>query len=556
MSSTALKIAGDAMQTFVESSGDGAASLGARPQTYTAPVQVDVGSPRLIRNEGSTWLFWREDTTNLRYVNVSEMLKDKVLVSADADPGKAENWTYAVREDGSFAYDPQIDAVYAPKVETVDFNIEASGEKMNLTDYQIITDRDDNLYVVWTKNVRYKAQDEVLGTYDATAQEIYAMATLREDDRALTQTGGDAAGAADTTAVRWSKPYRLTRDNAYHDGLAIALDEDGGLLILHNQFTKQVVNSFEKMDQLVERREHLFRSHIHFRMIRSDILRHLPGIFQIDGILVHADGKGPDGLSQKTGGDGTHQTGIQSSGEEESQRRIRIQTLVHAKDQKFPDLPADVIQLSRHRLLHVRDIGIADELTLIVIVSRREGADLFTQPHQVLRLAGKHHGSVRHGPVKQRPDTDGIPGGDDRLLLGIVDEHGKLRIQFGEHLQPVPVVQRKDDLAVGSALKLIIPFQLRLQRAEEVQFSVAYAHVSCHMKRLHPLLRQAHDGQTVETQISRLRLFDAGHVRSPGDGPVKILPDLLLSQRLTGKTHNSAHNKSTSESICGSYPVF
>ena len=167
-----VKIAGDAIQTFVESPGDGVASLGARPQTYTAPVQVDVGSPRLIRNEGSTWLFWQEDTANLRYINVSEMLKDKVLVSEDADPSREDSWTYAVREDGSFAYDPQIDAVYAPKVETVDFNIEASGEKMNLTDYQIVTDRDDNLYVVWTKNVRYKAQDEVLGTYDATAQEI------------------------------------------------------------------------------------------------------------------------------------------------------------------------------------------------------------------------------------------------------------------------------------------------------------------------------------------------------------------------------------------------
>ena len=46
---------------------------------------------------------------------------------------------------------------------------------MNLTDYQIITDSEDNLYVVWTKNVRYKARDEVVGTYDATAQEIYAM---------------------------------------------------------------------------------------------------------------------------------------------------------------------------------------------------------------------------------------------------------------------------------------------------------------------------------------------------------------------------------------------
>ena len=278
-------------------------------------------------------------------------------------------------------------------------------------------------------------------------------------------------------------------------------------------------------------------------MIRPDVLRHLPGVFQIDGILVHADGKGPDGFSQKTGGDGAHQTGVQSPGQEESQRRIRVQTLVHAEDEKFPDLPADVVQLPRHRLPDFRHIGIADELSLVVIVSRREGADLLTQSHQVLRLAGKDHGSVRHGPVEQGPDADGIPGGDEGLLLRVVDQHGKLRVQFGEHLQSVLVVQGQDDLTVGSALKGVILFQFRLQRTEEIQFSVAYAHVPVHVEGLHPLLRQAHDGQTVETQISRLRLFDAGHVRSPGDGPVKILPDLLLTQCLTGKSHNSAHNK-------------
>ena len=79
------------------------------------------------------------------------------------------------------------------------------------------------------------------------------MAKIREDDRAqtLTHTDGDDTHTATSTPVRWSKPYRLTRDNAYHDGLALALDDAGGMLILHNQFTKEVVNSFEKMDQLV-----------------------------------------------------------------------------------------------------------------------------------------------------------------------------------------------------------------------------------------------------------------------------------------------------------------
>ena len=57
---------------------------------------VDVGSPKLVRNDGSTWLFWRQDEDGLQYLTVSELLNAKAATSAD--PGDDGLWyTEAVR---------------------------------------------------------------------------------------------------------------------------------------------------------------------------------------------------------------------------------------------------------------------------------------------------------------------------------------------------------------------------------------------------------------------------------------------------------------------------
>ena len=191
---------------------------------------------------------------------------------------------------------------------------------------------------------------------------------------------------------------------------------------------------------------------------------------------------------------------------------------------------------------HCGQVRVPDEFAVRVVVARREGADLLAQPHQVLRLAGKDDGAVPVIAVVQGPDADGVPGGDEVVLLGVVNDEGKLRVQLGEHVQTVLLVQGQQDLAVAAALELIAFLrQLPLQGAEAVDLAVADHVVAVQLKGLHARLCQSHDGQPVEAQPAGRRLDDAGHVRPPGTGPVKEGQQLFLRVGFFGKAHDCAH---------------
>ena len=289
-------------------------------------------------------------------------------------------------------------------------------------------------------------------------------------------------------------------------------------------------------------RQNLLPGHIDLRVIGADELRRLPGVLQVDGIRVHADGEGTDLLPQNYGADGAHQGGVQPAGEQEAQGSVRVQPFIHRRDQLVADVAADGLQVIGGVLRDGGEIRIADKFSVRVIVSRREGADPLTQPHQVFRFAGKDDGAGAVIAVVQGPDADGIPGCDELIPLGIVDDEGELRVQLGEHLQAVLPVQRKQDLTVAAAAEGVAFFrQLPLQGAEAVDLAVADHIVPVQLKGLHPRLRQAHDGQPVKAQPAGRRLEDLRHVRSPGPGSVKEGQKFLLGVGLFGKTHNCAH---------------
>ena len=222
-------------------------------ETTTA---VDVGDPRLIRNGGSTWLFWRENGDSLKYLNVSDLLKDKV--ASKAEPGE-DDWAWAVQGDGTFAVDATTGETYAPNVQTVDFGSPMTDDAFNATDYRVIADKDDNLYVVWSDTIRFETVDEDTGDpYQKTAQEIYASAMIREnldeggDSATDIETGQQIEGPGSNLCTNWSKPYRLTRANNFNDGIALALDEDGGLIIVHNQYEEILASTKEEIQMLLE----------------------------------------------------------------------------------------------------------------------------------------------------------------------------------------------------------------------------------------------------------------------------------------------------------------
>ena len=219
-------------------------------EIYDFTEAVEVAQPKLIRSEGSTWLFWRENNDGLRYLNISELLNAKVSDDSYSDyEGRPEeeigdiaesNVRYALRDDGT------LDPAYTLNVQKVDFGSYTTSGELNVTDYQIITDADDNLYVVWTDTTLDTVYNEDIDEYvKKSSVEIYATARIREADLAETHDGRTAQ------PVRWSKPYRLTRDGMYHDGVSIALADDGGLIIVHNQYDMLLADTPEEQEKMV-----------------------------------------------------------------------------------------------------------------------------------------------------------------------------------------------------------------------------------------------------------------------------------------------------------------
>ncbi|MBQ3708113.1 MAG: S-layer homology domain-containing protein [Clostridia bacterium] len=211
-------------------------------EIYDYTEAVEVAQPKLIRSGGSTWLFWRENNDGLRYLNISELLNAKVSDDnfEDYDGYSELNFRYALRDDGT------LDPAYTLDVQKVDFGSATTSGDLNVTDYQIITDADDNLYVVWTDTVLDKVYNEAIDEdVSKTSVEIFATARIKEEALAETNGGGTVQ------PVRWSKPYRLTRDNLYHDGVSIALADDGGLIIVHNQYDMLLADTQEELEQMV-----------------------------------------------------------------------------------------------------------------------------------------------------------------------------------------------------------------------------------------------------------------------------------------------------------------
>ena len=261
-----VKVAGEETQQEMVLNGDRETG---HYETRDVDTEVNVGSPKLVRNDSSTWLFWREDNENLMYLNVSLLLNAKVLdgenetvlakrkvnedggyyftpedqeaLSQDFD----EYNVYAIRSDGSFAIDAMTGEHYEPPACRVDFGNILTESAIHITDYEVISDKEDNLYVVWSDTTQKDENKNIVSCDESMALELYATAMIKEKDLVASDD------AATVFRARWSKPYRLTRDNTYNDGIALALSDSGDLLVVHNQYRKLPIDTEEKLLELV-----------------------------------------------------------------------------------------------------------------------------------------------------------------------------------------------------------------------------------------------------------------------------------------------------------------
>ena len=201
-------------------------------QTHTTYVPIRMTNdavaqsmPTLTRSGGDTYLFWLEDSKELKYVDVSTMLNSVIEVKDGVK-------VYAVDFNGNFADG------YTLPVCTVDMS-SLTGEDgaESLTGYTVLSNKTtlngkdyDDLYVIWTAGETYEVKVPGIRTGETrteTCKEIYAAALIHEDDR----NQGE-----ETLSANWSKPYRLTDDRKYNDGVSAAIDRNGDLYLVHSQF--------------------------------------------------------------------------------------------------------------------------------------------------------------------------------------------------------------------------------------------------------------------------------------------------------------------------------
>ena len=76
------------------------------------------------------------------------------------------------------------------------------------------------------------------------------------------------------------------------------------------------------------------------------------------------------------------------------------------------------------------------------------------------------------------------------------------------------MVKRKDNFTVRIADKIVFFCKFRLQRPEKIQFSVANAHISVKVERLHPFFVQPHNGKPVKAEHAFPCFLHAAHIRA------------------------------------------
>lgn len=113
--------------------------------------------------------------------------------------------------------------------------------------------------------------------------------------------------------------------------------------------------------------KHLLPGHIDLGVLCADEVRNLSGIFQVDGVRFHADGKGADMSAQDLRGNGAHKAGIKTAGEQKAEGRVGVQPLVDAENEKFANLFADCVHVAGHIFGNGRGVGVPGKFAVRVI---------------------------------------------------------------------------------------------------------------------------------------------------------------------------------------------
>ena len=277
-------------------------------------------------------------------------------------------------------------------------------------------------------------------------------------------------------------------------------------------------------------------------MVAADVAGGLAGVFEVDGVLPHPDGEGADGRFALFGRHRADQRGVEPPAQEEAHLRVGDQPLFDAPDELLPDIGAGGVQAVMADRVRLRDVAVADEFPVFVVMPGREGLHLGAEADEVLGLAREDDGSVLVVAVVERADADRVAGGDIFPGFAVVEDEGELRVEHREHPDPVLPVHRQQDLAVGAACEGVFARKGGFEFLIAVNFAVADKQAVPEGKGLHPRRGQPHDGEAVESKKPLAGREDAAVVRAARKGAGKTFPERFQVGDGPAIAHNGTHD--------------
>lgn len=115
-------------------------------------------------------------------------------------------------------------------------------------------------------------------------------------------------------------------------------------------------------------------------MVGVQVVGHLLGVFQVNGVLTHADSERADRLAQLLGRNRADQARIKTARQQEANRRVGVKALAHTGNQLFADVRQNLGQLVLAVGGRIGNVAVAHKLTVAVVAANRERIDFLHRP--------------------------------------------------------------------------------------------------------------------------------------------------------------------------------
>ena len=174
-----------------------------------------------------------------------------------------------------------------------------------------------------------------------------------------------------------------------HADVGVLVDVLADQIHAHRRADGGNIPGAEHGDDPLQRVQHDVAVDDDLGVVGVQVVGHLLGVFQVNGVLTHADSERADRLAQLLGRNRADQARIKTARQQEAYRRVGVKALVYTGNQLFADVRQNLGQLVLAVGGRIGNVAVAHKLTVAVVAANRERIDFFAQAHEVFRLGRK-----------------------------------------------------------------------------------------------------------------------------------------------------------------------